>query len=472
MAIGRGQVFIQNPHHSYGKEFVRIFARKHGLKSVCNYTDERDAVVWLPRHPSLLTDDVAASLYSPSQDVESLIDYLRANFNIVAAVPHNEIVLANTVRVNEALGLDWVPVETMRRFRNKESLKEYVRQQDPSLGISPSVIVHSCQDVRDAMDAHDFSKVVIKPNDGWGNLGVGFFDTASSDAEITAFLDAVGDHEPLLEEFFGGREFYSCGQVDAVGTVTNFALFETIKGEANGRANIDYEVRLIRRDDPAFATLMDFSAGVVRATGLTRSPFHVDMKLDNGMPKLIEMGARMVGDSRAYDLNHVHGGALDVFDVSAHYYLSTEPYGDMGLDWDRYNSLAFRSVQGINNREQRLFALGGVKDIEVMPEFVRWAHKPEIGDPLPVTKDLLSAPWQITIQGPSEVDLDSVSTTIRAKLTINEIRQPLKRSILKAKALLPGVQRQIKLRTSPIKLIHVPVDQRAAITTGQSELPG
>lgn len=468
MAARTGQVFIQNPHHSYGKEFVRIFAQKHGLKSVCNYTDERDAVVWLPRHPSLLTDDVAASLYSPPGNVESLITYLRTHFNIVAAVPHNEIVLADTVRINEALGLDWVPVQTMRRFRNKESLKEYVRQQDPNLGISPSVIVRSCQDVRDAMEEHNFSKVVIKPNDGWGNLGVGFFDASSTDAQITAFLNEIGDHEPLLEEFFGGREFYSCGQVDAAGSVTNFALFETIKGEANGRSNIDYEVRLIRTNDPAFDVLMNFSAGVVRATGLTRSPFHVDMKLDGGVAKLIEMGARMVGDSRAYDLNHVHGGVLDVFDVSAHYYLSAEPYGDLQLDWDRYDSLAFRSVQGINNHAQRLFELGGVRQVEAMSQFVRWAHKPEIGDPLPVTKDLLSAPWQVTIQGESESKLDAVSSTIRSALTINEVERPLRRSFLKVKSLMPGVRRQIKLRTSPIKLVHVPLTHAAELPVGNA----
>lgn len=472
MAADSPRIFIQNPHHSYGKEFVRIFASKYGLKSVCSYTDERDAKVWLPRHPSLLTNDVAASLYSPPANVESLIEFLQANYNIVAAIPHNEIVLANTVRINEALGLDWVPAKTMRRFRNKESLKEFVRQQDPNLGISPTVIVRDVRDVREAMDANGFKKVVIKPNDGWGNLGVGFFDTASSDSDVGAFLAEIGDHDALLEEFFGGREFYSCGQVDARGDVTTFALFETIKGAANGRSNIDFEVRLIHTTDPVFDVLMDFSAGVVRATGLTRSPFHVDLKLDDGVPKLIEMGARMVGDSRAYDLNHVHGGGLNVFDLSAHYYLNEQPYGDIGLDWDRYDAMAFRSVQGINDHAQRLYAFGGAKRVESLREFVRWAHEPEVGDPLPVTLDLLSAPWQVTVQAESEPALDAVSRNIRRTLTINKVTSPLKRSALKAKSLLPGVRRQFKLRTSPIKLIHVPENPPKALTAGLNEVGG
>ncbi len=463
MAAGPQEIFIQNPHHSYGKEYVRIFSRKHGLKAVCNYTDLRDAQVFLPRHPSLLSTDVQASLFAPADRLESLIEVLRNSYNIAAAIPHNEIVLAATVRINEALGLDWVPAATMKRFRNKESLKDYVRENDPGLGISPSVVVRSCQDVRDAMDRYGFDKVVLKPNDGWGNVGVGFFSADASDAELGAFLDQVGEHELLLEEFFGGREFYSCGQADAEGIATTFAVFETIKGEANGRSNIDYEVRLVRRSDPAFDVLTRFTSGVVRASGLIRSPFHVDLKLDDGEAKLIEMGARMVGDSRAYDLNHVHGQKLDVFDLSAHYYISSEPYGEIPLDWDRYDSRAFRSVQGINYERQRLYSLAGSTAVEALPQFVRWAHQPEVGDMLPVTEDLLSAPWQVTVEGQTEDELDDVSRRIRRLLRINHVANGVKRTILKARSMIPGAVRLMKIRTHPVSLIEVPPDQPRAL---------
>lgn len=464
-SVTQQQVFIQNPHHSYGTEFVRIFAQKYGLKAVCNYTDARDATVSLPRYPSLLGPDVVASLHSAPGHVESLIAVLATQYNIGVALPHNEIVLSDTIRINEALGLDWVSADVLRRFRNKESLKDYVRLQDPSLGISPSVLVSSVQDIRDAMERYGFNRVVLKPNDGWGNLGVGFFDRDSSDAQLAQFIADAQGHQLLLEEYFGGREFYTCGQVDGQGNVTTFALFETVKGEANGRENIDYEVRLVRSHDEAFAPLMAFTEGVVRATGLTRSPFHVDMKFDDGQPKLIEMGARMVGDSRAYDLNHVHGGGIDVFDISSHYYLTADPYGPINLDWDRYNSVAFRSVQGINSRHQRLYAMGGVREVEALPQFVRWAHKTAIGDTLPVTQDLLSAPWQVTIQGASEDELDRTSHHIRSLLTINDVANPVRRAALQAKALLPGIARNVKLRTSPIHLTNVPVTQTLAITS-------
>lgn len=469
MTSNTPHVFIQNPHHSYGPEYVRIFAQEYGLTSVCNYTDARDAKIHVPLYPVLLSDCVAANLTSLTRNVESLVRYLHDNFNIVAAVPHNEVVLADTTRVNEEFTLDWVPHETLSRFRNKQALKEFVRQWDASLDISPSVVVRTCQEVRAAMDTYGFKKVVLKPNDGWGNRGVGFFDSTASNEEISAFLAVGGDSGVLLEEFFGGREFYVCGQVDAGGNVTNYAVFETIKGSANGLSNLDFEVRLTRTSDPAFASLMEFSAGVVRASGLTRSPFHVDLKFDEGESRLIEMGARMVGDSRAYDLNHVHGNSLNVFEVSAHYYVRSDDYGAIDLDWDRYDSLAFRSIQGVNTKTQRLYSFAGAKQVEALPQFVRWANKPHRGSVLPVTTDLLSTPWQLTIEGSTEAGLDEVASDIRSQLKINEVSNPITRIWLKLLGKVPGIARQVKLRTSRLALTPVPINEPAPAVLASSD---
>ncbi len=95
---------------------------------------------------------------------------------------------------------------------------------------------------------------------------------------------------------------------------------------------------------------------IMQATGLKRSPFHMEIKVDDRGPCLIEVGARLVGHGNAELCGKMHGD-LDLFDLAAHYYLSNHDYGPVSLNWNRYDATDVRYVHGIAERsETHLFA--------------------------------------------------------------------------------------------------------------------
>src|SRR6202011_3594632 len=141
-------------------------------------------------------------------------------------------------------------------------------------------------------------RFVIKPNHGQGNRSVGFFDVSTPRSQIEAFVRASGERALVLEEYLGGSEFFINGPVEDRSPSTPFAAFRYERGEANGR-RIDWLTYKVAHDSCEFQILADYAQAVVSAVGLRRSPFHLEAKILGGVPRLIELGARMAGNGNA-----------------------------------------------------------------------------------------------------------------------------------------------------------------------------
>ena len=411
-------VLIQDPCHPYALHFLELLQRKYGLRAICFYTNLRERIRNAPQYPLLSSDMVEAAYDVRPDTLSEFATHLKAHYEIAAVIPFGEPTVLNAVELAQRLNLSWAQPEVMRRFRDKFALKDYLREQHPSLRMTASCRVRVLNDIREDTAMPAFKRFVLKPNGGYGNRSIGLFDSNASDHQLNEYLHAQHGDAVVMEEYVDGIEYFVNGQIDATGNVIVVAIFEYQRIAANQRHNIDYETRRVASTDSRFALLSRYATQVMQATGLKRSPFHMEIKVDERGPCLIEVGARLVGHGNAELCGKMHGD-LDLFDLAAHYYLSDRDYGAVLLNWDRYDANEVRYVHGISERSERIYSLQGMTEIEAMPEFVQWADKPQIGATLKRTVDCLSMPWSIVIQAPNTQAADAAAAHLRAILRWN-----------------------------------------------------
>ncbi len=444
------EVLFENPHHAYAIRFIELVARKYGGRAVCFYTDPAERARNEHRFPVLRSGLVAASYDFRQADIEAFAAHLIRHHRIAAAMPFNEPSLRSAASLGERLGLSWNAPEVLRLFQDKHLLKAHLRTNRPDLRINASIAVESRETVLSNRRHREYRRFVLKPSSGYGNRNIGVFDSSTSPAQIDGYLESLRGVPLVMEEFVDGREYFVNGQVDAVGRVTVIAIFAYARVAANGRTNIDHETVLVRHDDPLFEGLAAYAGEVVAASGLKRSPFHLEAKVDSSGPCLIEVGARLAGHGNAVLSGELHGPGLDLFDLAAHYYLSDADYGVPPLDWSRYDAKAVRYVHGISRRAERIFQLHGIEAIEAMPEFHSWVIRPEVGTKFAVTQDLLTMPYSLILKGESQQQTAAAAGRVRASLQWNRSIGVARRLAVGARCFLRRAAVYARTRVAPL----------------------
>lgn len=410
---------IQDPCHEYAERFIERIYGRFGLRAICFYTNRRERLRRARQFPLLESELVTASYDVSRSDLVRFAAHLREHHRVAAVVPVNEPAVLPATELGELLALSWAQPVVMRRVCDKLAFKRYLREQHPQIRINASRSVQTGRDVRAARREPAYRRFVIKPNSGFGNRSIGVFDESTPEKAIGDFLYRMRGVPLVMEEYIDGEEYFVNGQVDAEGRVLCLAAFQYLRRPANGRHNLDFETVLVPHREPLFAQLTRYSDEVVRASGLKRTPFHLELKLDAQGPCLIELGARLAGHGNALLCGDLHGARLDAIDLAAHYYVSADDYGPVPLDWDAYDSAAVRYVHGVASRRERIYDLRGVDSVEAFATFHRWVKKPAIGQMLERTADSLTMPYSLLLRGPSQEDLAGDAIRARALLRWN-----------------------------------------------------
>lgn len=415
-----GEILLQDPYYEYAISFMRHCYQQYGLKSVCFYTDpaERREQSW--KFPELRSEMVSASYSVDPADLTPLIIRLKRQHDIKAVIPFMESAVLPASEIAEELGLSWAQPEVIERFRDKAALKNFLATAPDAPRLNFATVVRDVASVRTASRECGSDRFVLKPNDGTGNQQVGFFSGTTPDSELSAYFEASGGHSVLFEEFIDGREYFVTGQVDAEGNITTLAAFECMVTAVNGRANVPSAFRIVNTFEDQFGPLTEYAGQVIRASGLRRSPFHVDIKIDDRGPWLIEAGARLAGVSTAYDVGIVHGGELNVIGLAAHYYLTDEPHGDVPLNWESYDSRAYALILGISHGRGVMYEVSGRKQVESTNGFVRWIRQPEPGRLFKPTVDLYSVPWILSLSADDQHRLMKLSKVAHQSIQWND----------------------------------------------------
>lgn len=418
MSASSGEYVIQDPYGYQARRFMTVLHRDFGLRAVCFHTDPdrmRRESYW---NPLLRSAATSANYVAPLDELPALADRLRQHHQIVAVIPYREPTLLPAETLAELLGLDWAQPEVVRRFRDKHLMKEHLGTVPGGPRLNRTVRVASAADVDSARASADFGKFVVKPIDGFGNTAIGFFDSSASSQDVERHLQQAEASTFVMEEFISGDEYFVDGQVDGGGEVTVIRVGRYQRALVNGRPNVELGTRRVPTTDPLFTVLKEYATSVVAATGLTRSPFHLEAIVDDRGPCLVEAAARLVGGGEAIEDGALHG-SLDVYRVASHYYLTAEPYGRLPLDWDHYDASSMGHVIGYSSAHGRVLKVRGAGAVERLPSFLRWQHRPRTGDRLVQTQDLGGVPWEVVLRADSDASLEDAAESVRGEIQLN-----------------------------------------------------
>jgi biotin carboxylase len=202
--------------------------------------------------------------------------------------------LVPTARLARALGLTSNSVEVVRACRNKATARTlFARHGVPS---AASMKARTLLEAGLATMTLGYP-AVIKPAACAGRIGVIRVDRPEDLPDAFAFA-SVGasrsreDTGVLVEEYLDGPEV-SVECVTHRGATTSVALARKHLGPAPYFEETGHTVDAA---DPLLARVAPVAAAAVKALGITDGVQHVEMRLVNNRPRLIEVNARIGGD--------------------------------------------------------------------------------------------------------------------------------------------------------------------------------
>lgn len=406
-----------NPYQPYAEIFIARLYRDYGIKTVALHTNWRTRMILEGRLPILRSPAMAGHYMIPRAGLAPIAARLRRRHDVVAVVPHDEGAVSWLARLAQMLDLSWAQPQVLPAFRDKASLKALIARNDPTVRLNAFALVSTPAEVHRWVARNEVGRYVLKPNDGSGNRDVVFFGADSAVADVARHFDVV-DGAVIAEEFIGGDEYWVNGQVDSAGTPTVTGIGRYDRRDLNGKPNLEVGASSLATTEPGFAALKSYAEQVLAATGLRRSPFHLEAKIDDRGPCLIEVGARLCGDMLTLAESWQHGQAADLMGAALDGYVSDDSRGPLALDWARYDTHPYSQVNGVSMTRQRLVRVMGVAEVEQVPGFLFWIKQPRSGDTVLRTEDLTEKPWALVISGRDADELQEREAQVRRSLVL------------------------------------------------------
>ncbi|WP_446038039.1 ATP-grasp domain-containing protein [Streptomyces sp. SID1121] len=219
---------------------------------------------------------------------------LAARHRLAGVMTWAEWHLVPVARLARLLGLPTVGPEVMQACRNKATARTlFARHGVPS---AASMSARSLLEAALAAETIGYP-VVLKPAAHAGSIGVIRVNRAEELPSAVEFASAgarqgVESNKILVEEFLDGPEV-SVECVTHLGTTTVVAVTRKTVGMDPYFEELAHTVDAA---DPLLDTVAPVAAASIRALGLSDGVSHVEMRLVDGRPRLIEVNARIGGD--------------------------------------------------------------------------------------------------------------------------------------------------------------------------------
>jgi biotin carboxylase len=329
-------------------------------------------------------------------------------------IPWDERSILDGAELGERLELGWNPRHVIERCRDKGVMKEHLRRVG-GMRINAGAVVHNAAEAIEFQERIGSWPVVVKPTGGAGSMHVTF---ASDRGELLRGCQEVlesGAGEVLLEEYVGGSELAVNGMVDRDGDFLLTDLWLYDRRESHGVPNLYYETIKMSSTMPLFAELARYASAVIEGLELVRAPVHMEVKVDERGPCLIEVGARLPGGNQPMLASMLHGRSL--FELAACHYLDELPLSPHDVDYERYDSLAARIVSGIQPVPLRpIRALHGLEEVERLPSYVGSGLLRRPGMHLAQTIDLNTKSYEVYLLHPDPEQVAHDAAAVRELL--------------------------------------------------------
>lgn len=256
-------------------------------------------------------DVVLISGAEPTWEKEFLLDYavadptdqaalaaagraLAERYELAGVMTWTEWYLVPVARLARQLGLRTTAPEALQGCRNKHISRTLFARH----GV-PSAISVSVRTEREAADAAALIgyPVVLKPAAHTASMGVIRLDAASELPAAYAFAAQTAGHgvestQVLVEEYLDGEEV-SVECVTYQGQTTVVAVTRKTVGMAPFFEELAH---VVDANDPLLADVAPVAVAALDAVGVTDGVSHVEIRIVDGRPRLIEVNARIAGD--------------------------------------------------------------------------------------------------------------------------------------------------------------------------------
>ncbi len=385
---------ILDPTDEYAAHEKRFLDRL-GLEAVVLLSSARARGAWESRWRGELGAHVVAEYDVPHDELDAFAAELRAAFpdGFFGIVPWDERHVLLAAELSDALDLGWNSRAVIERFRDKSVLKAWLRAHGTAR-------VNRARVVSDAADALAFQEevgawpIVVKPSGGAGSMSVFFARDAGTLLDGCQRVLESGLGEVLLEEYVGGTEYAVNGIVAHDGGVLVTDIWRYDKRDRGERRNLYYEtLKLGSREEP-FEALGDYAAAILDTLGLRRSPFHMEVKVDDAGPCVIECGARFAGGNQTYLASRLHHHSL--FELAVCHYLDDLDVGPADVDYAYYDAHGARILSGIQDVEiESISAVHGVDEVRALPSFAGLGMLRRVGMRAPLSRDVNTKAWEV-----------------------------------------------------------------------------
>ena len=386
---------ILDPVDEYAGEMMGFLARRLDLGAVAVFSTPKKWMMWEHRWAREL-DRYVVDTYLATREpsVAALAARIHRDWRDLAGlIAWDEITILLGAELGERLGIDWNPLAVIERCRDKHVMKDWLRRH-------ATVRINAGALVRDGEQALAFQAelgrwpIVVKPTEGVGSSHVYFAHDAG---ELLAGCQRVmrsGSGEVLLEEYVGGPEYAVDGIADADGNLLITDVWVYDRRTSHGLPNIYFQAIKVGTSEAVFPVLGRYAAAIVEALELRRAPIHMEVKIDDRGPCLIEVGARLGGGNLPVMASKLHGRSL--FELAACHYLGRLPAQVADLDYGRYDRLEARILTGVQTRDlPRIRAVHGLDEVKALPSFDGIGMIRHVGMPAPVTRDLDTRAWEV-----------------------------------------------------------------------------
>ncbi|MFJ7997521.1 ATP-grasp domain-containing protein [Streptomyces sp. NPDC096310] len=219
---------------------------------------------------------------------------LAERYDVAGVFTWTEWYLVPVARLARHLGLPTTAPEAMQACRNKATARSlFARHGVPS---AASISIRSLQEAI-AAAARIGYPVVLKPAARAASIGVSRADTPEQlftayEFALRAARQGLESAVVLAEEYLDGPEV----SVECVTYRGETTVVAVTRKSISAPPYFEQLAHTVDADDPLLDTVAPAALAAIRALGITDGVSHIEMRLVDGSPRLIEVNGRIAGD--------------------------------------------------------------------------------------------------------------------------------------------------------------------------------
>jgi len=362
--MSRAKLIIIEPSSS-GVSLIPA-ASSLGLDPVVVTYNKNDRIV-SPEYLGMAAEVIEVDTVDEAAMYEAVRAYAQDHL-VVGIVPGFEYYVALTARLSHALGLRGLDPQIVDNLRYKHKMRDELSARGVAC---PRYVTVSDRAMLGRVEAEVGFPCVIKPVNGSGSLHV---TKVYDHAELEAAYDRMCQddmldmglrisHVAVVEAYIAGAEFSVEGYVHE-GRVQFLSDTEKMLCEEPHFAEIGHIVNT-RLSSEDRAIIYDYTESVVRALRIGLGPFHCELRVCDRQPIVMEIAARLPGDS-IVELIHESTG-VNLAEVMIRTYVGMD-VPEPPAETNRYAGVCFFTLENANY----FHSVDGVSAVKRLPGFKRF----------------------------------------------------------------------------------------------------